>query len=209
MPVVPEGIVKILEEETPTGGRYGSECLHISAPPGLSNHDYTLPISISLLTARLDVKNVNDGDKIGFDVAPNTIIGALAEAVGSGVTTIPVPQSVIDLYDQGIIFDGLSLILDTDDCGIITGKAGAALLVKTGTTTTHAAAEYIKVTASMSPAIISEGWITLYSGGDKIYEFGEDKIGGSHIASGKVIRVRYNNLGQNNVNVPVVLSYLY
>ena len=117
------------------------------------------------------------------------------------------------MFNAGTLWLGQHLILDDgtakDDCGIVTAidDANNQLTVSVGTTNAFAIGDVIKITTSMSPALLGDGWIELVDG-DKVYSFGEAKIGGSFIQVGKTIRIRYTNTGAQ-VRVPVVLEYLY
>jgi hypothetical protein len=219
MPVVPKSVVEIQEEsvEATTSGTYGTEVIAFDAPANTqTDFDVTLPIPISLLEAKLDAKGVNDGDCIGFDVAPETTVGVLDAAVAAAATVITVPQSVVDLFDAGTLWLGQHLILDgggnKDDCGVVTAyDVGAkTLTVKVGTTNAFAVGHAIKITTSMSPAVLNSGWVEVSSGDSKVYVFGESKIGGSFIQAGKVIRIRYKNShATQQARVRVNLEYLY
>ena len=213
--------VEIKEEEdhAVTGGHYGAESVAFDAPAnGRTDHEITLPISISLLSARLDPKNVNDGDFIGLDVSPDTVVGVLASDVGATVKAIPVPQSVIDLLKAGTLWVGQHLLLDDstnkDDCGAITGwdEGAGTVSTKAGTTNSFAAATptSILITTSMSPGILNSGWVEVTQKDSELYAFGEAKIGGSFCPAGKKIRIRYDNNHATAAARPrVMLEYLY
>ena len=213
MPVVPQ-LTVLIQEESPdsdTGGRYGSETIEFTALASqITTHDVILPISVSMLAAHMDAKSKNEGDRIGFDVNPQTTVGALAEAVAAGVKTIPLPQSVMDLFAADVLFIGIHLLLDTEDCGIVTAIDQVALTVtvKNGPATDRSTSDAIKVTASMSPGVFQDGWVKISSGDNKVYDFGEDKIGGSYLKKGSVVRIRYENSGAQ-VPVSIILNYLY
>ena len=216
MPLLSNSVVTIREEKegSETGGTYGAEGVAFDAAANVTTvYDLVLPIGISLLTARIDTKQAHDGDKIGFDIGPETVVGALADAIAASATVIDVPQSVIDLFEAGTLWIGQHLILydgtEKDDCGIVKSFDGDAktLTVKTGTTNAFAIGDLIKITTSMAPAILGDGWVELASG-DKVYFFGASKIGGSFIPAGTTVRIRYVNTG-GIVRVPVTLEYLY
>jgi hypothetical protein len=211
MPVIPQLTVLIQEEspESDTGGSYGTETVEFTAAASaVTTHSITLPISISMLAARMDAKSKNDGDRIGFDVNPNTVVGALAESVAQDAKTIPLPQSVINLFNAGVLFVGMHLILAAEDCGIITSFNATSANVTIGPATSKVAGDLIKITASMSPAILQDGWVKIYNGDNKVYNFGDDKIGGSYLKKGSIIRIRYENSGPS-ILVSILLSYLY
>lgn len=206
--------VRISEEDdsSTTGGHYGTETVRFTASGNsVTNFDVTLPIAISLLTTAIDTKKVNDGDQIGFDVAPETTVGALAEEVTALDTSIAVPQSVIDLFEAGTLWIGQHLLLGDEDCGIVISwdDNNNLVNVKTGPATTRPIGTLIKITTSMSPGIFGDGWVELEQGTDKVYEFGHDKIGGSFIPAGKVVRIRYKNNSNPDADAVVKLAYLY
>ena len=100
---VTEDLMTIREEDVVTGGHYQA-CFHkIIIPSGSSEviHDVTFPHPISLLAAEWTNSADIAGDEIEFVVAPNTIVGALASGVASGITVLPVQQSVIDNIKLG------------------------------------------------------------------------------------------------------------
>jgi len=220
MSITPNMNVKVLEEDagTETGGHYGCETIAFDAPGSqVTNKDVVTKLPIALLATRLDTKNKNDGDLIGFDVNPEKTVGALAADVAGAATVIPVPASVIALLEAGTLWKGQRLFLDDgtnkDDCGLILDWDGGVntVTVSAGTTNAFAAATptTLKVTTSMSPGVVNSGWVEVYGGTDKVYMFGDSKIGGSHIPAGSTIRIRYDNKQAAVTRVVVVLEYLY
>lgn len=215
----PQNVV-VQEEapENPTGGHYGAESIDFDAPGNATTtKDVTLPISVALICADLDAKKKNDGDEVGFDIAPETIVGTLDVDATASATVITMPQSVMDMFTAGTLYIGQSLTLDDgtskDDCGLIKSidQDNKTITVVDGTTNAFLAATptYIKITTSMSPSVISNGWVEINTGDNKIYSFGDSKIGGSYIPSGKVIRIRYRNNTATQARVSVILEYLY
>jgi len=201
-----------------TGGRYGAESVAFDAPgPAgtVTTHDVTLALPVSLLCTRLDAKKKNDGDEIGFDVNPDTPLGLSPTAsVSGGDKTVSVPASMCALLDAETLWKGQSLILEEggtrNDLGAIVSWDTEA-----GTVTTHAGASddfttaaAIKITTSMSPCIISTGWVEITSGDSKVYTFGDNKIGASFVPAGSTIRIRYRSNG-GAARVVVVMEYLY
>lgn len=219
-PVVPRMDVTIQEETAgkETGGHYGAESIAFDAPGNaVTTHDVVTKLPIALLASRLDTKGKNDGDRIGFDVGPELPVGALEVDVAAAVKVIPVPVSVIALLVAGTLYVGQNLILDDgaskDDCGAILGWDDQANTVTTSAGTTNAFATAtptaIKITTSMSPCVVNSGWVEVYGGTDKLYMFGDSKIGGSHIPAGTTIRIRYDNRDAAATRVVVIVEYLY
>jgi hypothetical protein len=215
MPVTSTNQVLIVEEDeaSQTGGHYATESIAFDAAADtITTKDVTLPIPISFLSACLDPKGLNDGDEIGIDVSPETQVGALAEGVAAGAKTIPLPQSVMDLFENGTLWIGQHLTVGTDDCGVVKSVDQENNEVETtiGTTSAWSATDPVKVTTSMTPTILNSGWVEVKAGEGKVYDCGKDKIGGSYIPAGKKLRVRYrNNHASNGVRVVLLASYLY
>lgn len=210
-------LVKVQEEESTatTSGHYGSETISFTAAAnGITTENVVLPIPISLLEASIDAKAKNDGDEVGFDVNPETIVGVLGAIIGSGQTLLDMPQNVMDLFAVGTLFLGQQLILDDgvnkDNCSIVTAvdQFTNRITVQTATTNTFLVGSMIKITTAMSPPILGSGWVKITTGDNKVYRFGESKIGGSFMTAGTVISIKYKNTGPQ-VDVQVILEYLY
>ena len=217
----PETLAKILEE-TPgkeTGGHYGAVTLGFDAVVNNNewkSYDFTLDIDIAILSSSLVPKGVNDGDLISVEIAPESAVGTLAQSVAVGLTTIPVPQSVIDLFENGTLRIGCLFILDDatnkNELGVVKSYDENALTVEVQTATVNSfgVGTTIKVTMTMTPPIAGtgNGHIELKAS-ETAVRFGDDKIGSTYVAAGKVIRIRYKNIGGVTVRVVPLFHFLY
>jgi len=219
MPAVPEAKVQIIEE-TPgkeTQGHYGSETIVFNAPAAtVTNSDVTLSLPIALLAAHLDCKQTNDGDQIKLEINPEQVVGTLDQSVSSALTVIPVPQSVIDLFIAKTLWLGIDMFLDDgtnkDALGTVLAYDDIAntVTVTTATTNSFLAGDYIKVTVTINPTIIGNGWVEITYGESKVISIGESKIGSTRIDAGSIIRVKYdNNHGSIQARPRILVEYLY
>jgi len=212
----------ILEEDSddPTQGHYAGETMAWDAAAGQeSEHSITLPMKVALLSAFIYLKGLNDGDCVGVDIAPDTLMGNLPSDIGIGATVIPMPASMKTAWLAGALRFGARIKLDdgtnADELGLLLAvdEVNDTFTVRFPTTYAFASATptAIKYTVSMSPGILCndpKGWTEL-KGGEGVHAFGQSKIGGSNVPSGKVIRCRYKNTGAEAVRVLIGFEFLY
>lgn len=210
--------IKIKEEKEglETGGHFGAETAAFTATASTTtHHDVTPNIDISLLSAQIHVKGLSNGDKIGICIAPETTVGTLPGSVSATDKVITVPQSVIDLFVAGTLFVGQKLHLNdgtnNDDCGTITAYDDGAntITCKDGATNAFVSGDDINITTCMTPNVLGSGHIEILGADHVMYHFGEDKIGGSRVDAGKVIRVSYTETTGATPKVIPHFSYLY
>ena len=219
-----ESVISIREEpegEPRTGGHFAeiSLALTTQTPNTVADYEFSSPIPFAMLSAHLLCKDVTDGDRIGFDVDPNSVVGVLGAAVAIGVKTIPVPQSVIDLFsgDVPLMWVGQILHLSdgvtTDDLGLIQSYDAAAKTITASidTVTAFSIGDPIQVTTSMTPPLMdttkAQGWLDLDSGDSEV-AFGVSKIGASHIPANTTIRIRYDDKGAGGAKIKARLEAL-
>lgn len=210
----------IVREETKgkeTGGHFGASTVSFDAQANTSTtHEVSPDIPIALLSAKMHVKGVGDGDSVEFLIAPDTLVGTLDVEAGSGVSTVTVPQSVIDLFNNGDLFVGQDISLKdganpAENLGAITAFSddNNTVTFQGTTSTTFPVGSEILITTRMTPKVFGDGKIELCGSDHLLYVFGEDKIGGSRIDPTQKIRMIYTETKGNTPNIKVQLSFLY
>lgn len=201
-----ENTITVREENTPTGENYQASAYKISVASGTgwTTKDISFPHPISLLAAEWTNMDSMRGDEIEFVVAPNTIVGVMASGVGSGISVIPVQQSVIDNMAIGYRAD-LYSASGVMDCGRVLNinDNDNTLTLENPTQQSFSAAWPTQVRMSIhmvrpSP-LAGEGRIQL----------GESKIGGSYIPANTILRTKYNNKNGLPKDLAFFLEYLY
>lgn len=201
----------VVEEslENKTGGHFAVRDLEASIPSGTpgdwTEHDFSWPFPVSLLAAEWPAVAENDGDEAEVQVAPNTVVGALTANVAAGVKTLPVDATTIANMKVGYavsITDGTN----TDELGYCTkvDKTAGTIDVETATANAFSAASptYVRLSVKMVP------WKRL-KGSGFLNEVGHSKIGGSYLAAGKILRIRYRNNSGTEKKFVVGVEYLY
>jgi hypothetical protein len=203
-----EDLVTIREENIATGGHYQASFNRLVVPSGvpgsLTTLDISFPHPISLLAAEWTNKDDIEGDEIEFQIAPETIVGAIASGVASGVNVIPVQQSVIDNVDVGYRIELLSA----------SGYCNLGRLIDQNNSDNTITTEYSTVQAfsPLWPTYVRmhvEMVIRGYLAGNGRIQLGEAKIGGSYIPAGTILRARYWNNNGLAKQLVFVLEYLY
>ena len=196
--------IVIQEESTPTGGNFKAVNYKLLCPTGLSSHDYTFPHPISALSITLPTVSDNQDDNLEVCVGPNTIIGSITSNVSVSDTVLTVSQTVIDNVQLGFYID-LYNGTNTENMGRITAIDTNALTITMEIATTQAflasTPTYVRVTVN----VIDEFTI----GPPSRLEIGKDKIGGSYVPTGTIIRVKYINNGGSSKNFYCMIEYLY
>ena len=199
---VEEGVVEIKEENTPTGGHYRALGVTFDAPNGeTTEHDFSIPYAISLLSATIPTNDLSSGDVAAFDVSPDTLIGSITSDVTIGDTVINVSSTVIDNISVGrclILDDGVNY-----ERHVVTALSSDTVTIDVGTTYGYAAVTptYCKMSVCMSHNIeISRGSRVV---------LGESKIGGSYIPANTTMRISYTNNGDSLTRVILYIEFLY
>lgn len=181
----------------------------IDASTGWKVKDFAFPIPISIFAAHYKPKNMHDGDEIEFQINPDAVIGAISSDINSGVTVIPVTQTVMDNIQLGF-FVKLDDGTNADELGMCTNidTENNQITVETATTNSFAAATptYVKITYKMVRGANGAGERLVE---DDIIDVGLSKIGGSHISAGVVLRARYNNISGTSKDFSFGLEILF
>lgn len=196
--------VRIKEESIQTGGNFKAICPRMICPVGTSTHDYTFEHPISAMSITLNTVAANTNHEVNAFVGPDTVIGTITGDVNVSDTVINVSSTVTSNVNIGYmisLYDGVQ----TENLGIVKSidLANNTITISTPSTKSFLASTptYVRLTVS----IIEDFTI----GNPGRYELGKDKIGGSYVPTGTIIRVVYNNTGSETVDFYAVIEYLY
>lgn len=201
-----EDTVTVREENVPTGGHYqaSSYRIPVASGMGMTTKDISFPHPVCMLAAEWTNTSSMRDDEIEFVVAPNTIVGAMASGIASGVSVLPVQQSVIDNMKVGYCAD-LYSASGVMDCGrvLAVNNNDNTITMEYPTNQPFSAAwpTYVRMSIHMvlpSP-LAGEGRVQL----------GESKIGGSYIPANTVLRTNYDNKSGLAKDLIFFLEYLY
>lgn len=196
---------RIIETGALVQGYFQAKCIDISVPAqtGWHDFDFSFKVAISLFSATFFGQNEHSNDEGEFLIAPDSVLGNIAQDVNSEATQIVVPSSMIPYLARGFYIK-LSDGTNTNDLGIITAidTSTNTITVETATTNSFLASNtQVKRTVKMIPHI------TLNK--NMLYQIGLSKIGGSDIAANTTIRFRYKNNDGLAKNFNFLLEYLY
>lgn len=198
-------VLKIQEEDVPTGGNYRCTTVPINASAGVDvvttvNHSWKIPVSIFSIS--FVTKDEHEGDKFDIVVAPETIVGLLTDNIAIGVDVIPVDATVMAnvcvgytlIIDNTINVDNLGEIIEIDTVNnTVTTENTTSFAFLTGSVIkTH--------TRIVKDYTIGPSWE---------YIIGESKIGGSYISSNRVIQLNYTNKTNVAKNLYIQIEYTY
>jgi hypothetical protein len=205
---VEETIVRIKEEDIPTGGRIQvlGKQFEITCATGESQiFNFSLPISVNLSSVSIPTYENQRGDYFDFLIAPDTTIGILSESAATGATSIVASQTVIDNIEDGFF------ITFTD--GVNTVNGGQVSSINTETNTVSFETPLTTSFSNMSPTFIKmtvKLGHNIYLGYGSMLRFGDDKVGSSYIPAGTPIRMVYYNMSGNTPKYLTAFgSYMY
>lgn len=197
--------LEIREETTKTGGHYRAESIKVSMSSSdsvvMSDNSWLKPIncmSVAFITTDDQI-----GDLLDVSVGPETPIGILLADSPSGSTVFTVNSTVLEYIKLGFGVL-LSQSGNINDCGevIAIDKNANTITVETATTSSfNAGVCYVLMTVYMitNYEICAEGrWI-----------IGDDKIGGSYVPTGTVVRIKYTNLSEGDRTFRAQIGLLY
>ncbi len=181
--------VVIREETIKTGGMYMATTVYVTAAFGTTSIvNKVFPFPVNVLSAIITTKDEHEGDDLEITLAPDIVIGAITSDVSSSDTVITVSSSVIDNISIGIkmkLDDGTN----SDNLGWVTAidKIASTITVDIAATQSFAASTPTQVK-------MSHMYIDSYKFGPGCrHEFGNTKIGGAYIPSGKIGEIKYTN----------------
>lgn len=202
--------IKILEETmesniSRTGGYYIAEGFDFEMLPGRSNNvkQFDIPISVIAMTFS-PISTDNIGDRFDVVINPDTVIGAIANVVNIGDTEIPLNDTAFQYATIGFyltIDDGVN----NHDLGIVIAKnpITKTVTIKNPPTTffNPLSPSYIKLTMYRIKnfLITNTDPIVLVS----------NKIGCSYLPSKTSVVLVYNNNGETNHKMNVMVKYLF
>lgn len=204
---IASNIMKIREENIPTGENFQCECYNIEYTGGTgveTSTDFTWPHPINVLELQFVSTDANKGDSIRLVVAPNTIIGVITANVSISDKIINVSSTVLDNVMIGYhldLFDGAN----TFDCGRITSvdKVNNQVTVENSLTQSFSASSPTYVRLSV---YVVNNYII---GPPQRYVIGEGKIGGSYVPTNTIVRVSITNSSNLPKTFSAQLEYLY
>jgi hypothetical protein len=192
------------EESGDTGGHFQSVCYKMVCPVGESSHDYSFLFPVSALCIIIQTTADHTDDDLEVVIGPDTIIGNITSNVVSSDTVINVSSTVLAHIKVGFyvdLFDGTN----TDPLGRVTAidASASTITVETAATQSFSAATptYIRMTVKC----VSH----FKFGFPGRYEVGKDKIGGSYVPTGTIIRVNYTNNGVASSDFYAMIEILY
>jgi len=201
--------VRVIEENTKTGGNYGTttQHMHVDAVDTYKTQAWSFPFSINILSIRLNTTSAHLLDRAAVTLAPDTVIGALAADVGVGETVLPVTDTVaavaaigvyVNLYTPGAT--------DAEDVGVVIAidrsTTPKTITVETPVSQALAAATPTYVRQNH---VVNPGW---YFGHAGPHSFGEDKIGASFVPANTTLLLEYWNNNGLEKDLVFQLNYL-
>ena len=196
--------VTITEESTPTGGHFKSNSIKMVCPVGASQHDFSYPHPISVLSITIVTTSDHTGDTFENIVAPNTTIGSITSDITASDTVINVSQTVMDNSKVGYYINV------TD--GTNNDTLGRVLSLDTVNNTLTMETAAVNGFLASTPTIVQltvKNIDNYIIGEPSRYEIGKDKIGGSYVPANTVIRVDYTNNGGSSKDFYAIIEYLY
>ena len=183
-------------------GRYQATTISIDIPSaqGIYTKDISWPIDIALYSASIVPDLSMSGDIIDFDVAPDTVIGAITSPTTAGDNYIVVDNSVISNLKYGY-FVKISDGANVEDLGVVKSISGSNVFTENLVQGSFAAGSYVLMTIKFAHKL------ELF--GDKRLDLGTTKIGGSVIPAGTVLRLVYNNVSGTAKKAVALLEYTY
>ena len=204
--VIDPNTVTINEMDVQTGGHYKMICQKMPTVYAntIGSHDFSFKIPINVISGYTKTGSDQIGDIISFDVSPDTVIGILNQDISINDTIIYVSQAVIEL-----IYLGLYIKFD-DGTNITTNNQIIAIDKVNNTFTVEDPIDTVFL--AVTPTILK---ITInYVENVEIaqpgnYYIGQNKIGSSYVSANTVIRLRYDNKGQEDKTPIFILEILY
>ena len=199
-------LIKIKEEETPTGGHYRVASIILTAGPlstTIINHSFPYPIGV--ISAKLMTNESNIGDNLTVSVAPDTTIGAIIAPVSPGDRLIHVSPTVIQYIEIGFRVK-LVDFTNASDLGDVISIDKTNYTITTDLGATHGFSPLSPTFVKMTVIFADK----LTFGGGGLYSFGESKIGATHVPAGTICQFHYYNSSPTESNsIHPILEFLY
>ena len=210
--------VEVLEERPGlrTGGHFRAVGVDLVVAAGaagvVQDFDLTWPIPVSIMAAEVDVAAEWVGDKFDVMVAPETVVGSTAQLVDAGEVVIPVGDTVIGALENQPEHEDAALRyhvgylakIGSEDCRHIVAVDPVA---KTITVENALSAQAGAGTPVAITGLVAENCKFTVAGVAK--SIGESKIGGSYLAAGRILRIRYTNGDGLAKTVSLIFEILY
>ena len=196
--------VKIIEEThgAETQGIFQSITidLYISGVTGTTYKDLKFPYPVSLFSSEWLVREEQVSDIAEFQLAPNTICGALTTPHSSGDTLLNVSSTV---FTQADIKFGYHITINGYDLGRVIDKdvGNSTITVEYPLPVDMAPGSYVMFTIKIVPhwRFNAPGFCSV----------GESKIGASFIPANTTMRMVYHNISGKAKWMVISLDYLY
>lgn len=198
-------IIKVKEEDTPTGGHYRLASIQFDAAPNTTtSHTVSFPFPVNAISGWFQVASENVGDVINMEVAPNTTVGNITADVSISDTVISVSQTVVDNIAIGyhVRLDDLT---NQEDLGYVLAVDKNLNTITVQNASTQA---FLATTPTFVQMTVS--YVTDFEFGHPgQIEIGTSKIGTSHLPANAPIVSRYENKTSVTKRVVSYLEYLY
>jgi len=193
--------VNIIQQKN-TGEFYRAESRKVTAPPGISYHDYIFLYDISVLTVGIDTLENNHDDIINVFIAPNTIIGVLTQTTQENQSNIYVSQSVLNNIQKGFVVSILSegIFYNLGECLNI-DKIEMKITLSQNINQVFNTGSYVCLTVNNIKNFILCKNVH--------YVLGQKTIKSTFLPSGQIVRLEYNNISNETHNLYFSFDYYY
>jgi hypothetical protein len=175
----------------------------VAAPTSTTVHDFSYPYNFAMLEAYLYANGLNTGDSFRMDIAPDTIVGAITQAVTAGSTEVSVTSTAMLFAKCG---DYIKLNDFTNAQEFIVIEADTVNNTLTLDTSASFTFSPLTPTYVMYSKVVADNFVIV---GGSQYDHGSNKIGGSEIPANTTIRISYTNTGPEEVTVSPAFDILY
>ena len=201
--------ISIQEMHTITGQRYQIRHLKViaAAGPGVTTtYDASLPFDINLICVKNFITTDMGGDTVSWVIAPETIVGTLAQNSSISDTVFHVSSTVItnaDISWRVRIIDS-SNPANYEDVGTINSidSANSTLTLSAGATQAHTSGDYIALTGIYCNALELPPK-------EFILEMGLEIPRVAYVLANRVIRCEYTNNTNAQKTLYCYYSYYY
>ena len=202
---VEENVVKIKEENIPTGGNFKCDTVVIDAPASTVTYtDVSWPFPVCVYSVTFVTKDIHEGGSVCVQISPNTTIGALVAPVALSAKAFYVSSTVLQYLVVGYsvrITDGINV----DDLGYCLTVDKTTNKITTSKGSTHTYSPYTPTYVQMTAYLIE----TYEIGPAWEYTIGQSKIGGVYLPANALVRATYKNIAPINNKLIIQVEYTY
>jgi hypothetical protein len=202
--VITNNNVQIQEESIDTGGHFRAVNYKMTCPVGVSAHDYSYKHPVSALSITIPVVDSYKDDSVEVQVGPDAIIGNITSNISISDTVINVSSTVVEYIKTGFYVNFFTGALTEPEILVVSvDKINNTITLASGVSQNFSAATptYVRMTIKLL--------VDFTFGHPSRLEIGKDKIGGSYIPTGTVIRVVYTNNGSVSKDFYTMIELLY